>query len=90
MSKLVARTQPGLNMGSPNPTRARKKVARPSPSQITTFIKVHTTIVLGLQTLQLNDFSKIYQLNGLKSKNKGHTNFYECCDLTKKVYLTDI
>ena len=20
-------------------------------------------------------------------KNKGHTNFYECCDLTKKVYL---
>ena len=32
MSKLVARTRPGLNMGSPNPTRARKKVARPSPS----------------------------------------------------------
>ena len=32
MSKLVARTQPGLNMGSPNPTRARKKVARPSPT----------------------------------------------------------
>ena len=24
---------------------------------------------------------------GLKPKNKGHTNFYECCDLTKKVYL---
>ena len=20
-------------------------------------------------------------------KNKGHTNFYECCDLTEKVYL---
>ena len=24
---------------------------------------------------------------GLKPKNKGHTNFYECCDLTKKIYL---
>ena len=24
---------------------------------------------------------------GLKLKNKGHANFYECCDLTKKVYL---
>ena len=23
------------------------------------------------------------------SKNKGQTNFYECCDLTKKVYLVD-
>ena len=21
-------------------------------------------------------------------KKKSHTNFYECCDLTKKVYLT--
>ena len=33
------------------------------------------------------DFSKIYQLKGLKPKNIGHTNFYECCDLTEKVYL---
>ena len=33
------------------------------------------------------DFNKIYQLPGLKPKNKGHTNFYECCDLTKIVYL---
>ena len=24
---------------------------------------------------------------GLKPKNKGQTNFFECCDLTKKVYL---
>ena len=24
----------------------------------------------------------------MKPKNKDHTNFYECCDLTKKVYLT--
>ena len=36
---------------------------------------------------QLKDFSKIYQLKGLKPKNKGHMNFYECCDLTEKVYL---
>ena len=33
MSKLVARTQPGPNMGSPNLTRARKKVAQPSPNR---------------------------------------------------------
>ena len=24
---------------------------------------------------------------GLKAKSNGQTNFYECCDLTKKVYL---
>ena len=35
----------------------------------------------------LIDFSKIYQLKDLKPKNNGHANFYECCDLTKKVYL---
>ena len=33
------------------------------------------------------DFTKIFPLKGQKPKNKGHTNFYECCDLTKKVYL---
>ena len=32
------------------------------------------------------DFSNLFQLKGLKPKNKGYTNFYECCDLTKKVY----
>ena len=46
--------------------------------------------VFGLQTLELKDFSKIYQLKGLKPKNNGQTNFYECCDLTEKVYLTFI
>ena len=25
---------------------------------------------------------------GLKPKNQDHATFYECCDLTKKVYLT--
>ena len=35
----------------------------------------------------LKDFSKINQIKGLKLKNKGHMNFYECCDLTKKVCL---
>ena len=27
----------------------------------------------------------VYGLKGLKPKNKGHTNFYECCDLTKNI-----
>ena len=45
-------------------------------------------LFFGLQTLELIDFSIILWLKGLKSKNKGHRNFYECCDLTKKVYLT--
>ena len=35
----------------------------------------------------LKIFIKIYRLKGLKPKNKDHMNFYECCDLTKKVYL---
>ena len=35
------------------------------------------------------DSSKIYRLKGLKPKNKGHMNFFECCDLTKKVYLVE-
>ena len=55
--------------------------------QITTFIKVCVAFVFGLPTLLLIDFSKVFQLKGLKSKNKSHTNFYDCCDLTKKVYL---
>ena len=54
--------------------------------QITTFIKVHVAFVFGLPTLQFKDFGKIFQLKGLKPKNKGHMNFYECCDLMKKVY----
>ena len=51
--------------------------------QMTMLIKVHVAFAFGLQTL-LIDFSKIYQSKGLKPKNKGHTNFYEHCDLTKK------
>ena len=43
--------------------------------------------VFGLQTLSMKDFAKIFQLKGLKPKNKCQANFYECCDLTKKVYL---
>ena len=46
--------------------------------QITTFIK-------------LIDFTKIiFQLKGLKPKNKGHTNFYECINLTKKYTYSNI
>ena len=56
--------------------------------QITKFIKVHMAYVFVFQTLKLKDFSKIHQLKSLRPKNKGHTNFYDCCDLTKKVYLT--
>ena len=37
----------------------------------------------------MKDFTNIFQLKGLKPKNKGHVNFYECCDLTKNVYLVD-
>ena len=33
------------------------------------------------------DFTNNFQLKGPKPKNKGQTNFYECCDLMKKVYL---
>ena len=52
----------------------------------TTFKKV-VAFVFELQTLSLLDFTKIVQLEGLKPKNKGHKNFYECCNLTKKIYL---
>ena len=55
--------------------------------QITTFIKVCAFFVFELQTLESIDFSKIYELKGPKPRNKGQSNFYECCDLTKKVYL---
>ena len=46
--------------------------------QITTFINIRI------------DFTKLFQLKGLKPKNKGHTNFYLCCDLMEKVYLVYI
>ena len=45
--------------------------------------------ILKSQTMtsSSNINGNLFQLKGLKPKNKGHTNFYECCDLTKKVYL---
>ena len=46
--------------------------------------------IFGLQTLKLIEFITIFQLKGLKPKIKGHKNFYECCDLTKKVYLAQL
>ena len=58
--------------------------------QITTFIKVCLAFVFGLWIFQLKEFSRIYQLKGLKPKTKGHMNFYECCDLTEKVYLNQL
>ena len=50
-------------------------------------MKIRMAFVFGLQTLWSIDFTKFYQLKGLEFESKGHTNFYECCDLTKKVYL---
>ena len=57
--------------------------------QITTFINVCVAFVFGLLTLSLVDFTKIFQFKGFKPKNKGQTNFYECCDLTKKSISND-
>ena len=54
--------------------------------QITTFIKVHVGFFFWPNILQLIDFSKIYQLKGLKLHKKGHMNFYEHCVLTEKKY----
>ena len=50
-------------------------------------INVHVAFVFGLQTLKLVDFTKFFQLNGLKPKNKGQTKSYERFDLTKKCVL---
>ena len=52
--------------------------------EITTFIKVFVAFIFCLYMLSLIDFTKIYELKGLKPKDKGHINFYENCDLTKK------
>ena len=41
-------------------------------------------LYVGLNILFSSNHNR---LKGLKHKNKGHTNFYECCDLTEKVYL---
>ena len=43
--------------------------------QITTLIKVHVAFVFGLQTLGLIDFTRIFQLKGLKPNVKGQTIF---------------
>ena len=49
------------------------------------FIKVLVALVFGFQTLKLIDFTKFYWLKGLKPKNQGYANFYECWDLTKSI-----
>ena len=41
----------------------------------------------GLCFLGFRPFKKIYRPKCLEPKNKGHTNFFESCDLTKKIYL---
>ena len=37
--------------------------------------------------LLIDRFSKSLSINGTEAQFKGHVKFYECCDLTKKVYL---
>ena len=51
--------------------------------QITTFIKVGVAIVFGLQLI---DFIKIFQLQGLKPKNNDHTNFLNVA-IWRKMYI---
>ena len=46
--------------------------------------------VYGLQTLSSKDFTKTFQLKGLKSKDKSLMNFCEFSDLTKKIYVVFI
>ena len=59
----------------------------------TFFVKSqHLQKFMRLLSLDFRPFNwkvlvKIFDLKGLKSIDKGHTNFYECCDLTEKVYL---
>ena len=43
-----------------------------------------------IQLIESKSLNIIFQLKGLKPKNKGHTNFYECCDMTEKVYLPQV
>ena len=53
--------------------------------QMTTFIKISVAFVIGSPDPLINTyFTKIYQLKSLVPKNKGHKNFYERCDMTKK------
>ena len=44
-------------------------------------------LVFELQTLKTIDLSKIYQLKSLELNSKDHTNFYECCELTKNIAI---
>ena len=53
------------------------------------FIKVRVWPLVWAPDPLIDIFSKINQLKGLEPKNKGHTNSYECCDLTKK-YITSM
>ena len=52
--------------------------------QIATFIKVVWPLFFWASDPLIDTVSKIYGLKGLEQKHKGHTNFFECCDLTKK------
>ena len=55
--------------------------------QITTFIKVRVAFVFGTLDPVIKYFSEFYQSKGLDPNNVSQMKFYECCDLTKKVFL---
>ena len=42
------------------------------------------TFIFGPLTLWLIDFTQFYWFKGYRAQNKGLTNFYKYCDLTKK------
>ena len=58
--------------------------------QITIFIKVCEAFILGSIPFKLIELSKVYQSKGQRPKNKGHMNFYEHFDMTKKQLSRDI
>ena len=49
--------------------------------KVSTYVRLD---ILFRQMTKYVHFTKIYQLKGLAPKNKGHTNFDEHSDLTKK------
>ena len=43
--------------------------------------------VFGASDPFIDRFYQNFSIKGSKAQKKGHANFYECCDLRKKVYL---
>ena len=89
VSKKGAKIRHGTYIGRAKKLRSRRNLAFFNYEKLrytfSTNNKVHKSSCGHVAPDPLIDrLSKIYQLKGLEPKNKGHTNFYECCDLTKK------